>query len=296
MEYVIAEEYHAPNNGRAASSMEYYSPKGKAASHLEYYSNKGRTTSSMEYFSPKELDHPYNGRPASGSSTYSFPELPLKPQDLPKPVIPRPVVGHGLVINSRLASSYQPNYEGKSSGRTLSLPAYTGSNTSSLPSMHSSASTVFADAEQDGSFSESETRSPKRDEEVRAGVGLLIHEKVDKSTGLVCRLVQDVLPDSDAAKNGVRVGDELIAGAVLVAHFEDGESRTEQWTVNGSTVRIDLKRLSGRFKGIVYFVDLVRRPLVGVSHRSTQATVKELHDLTPEQQAVLVTVHLCTIS
>ena len=48
--------------------------------------------------------------------------------------------------------------------------------------------------------------------------------------------------------------------------------------------------------GVVYFVDLVRRPLVGVSHRSTQATVKELHDLTPEQQAVLVTVHLCTIS
>ena len=137
MEYVIAEEYHAPNNGRAASSMEYYSPKGKTASHLQYYSNKGRTTSSMEYFSPKELDYPYNGRPASGSSSYSFPELPLSPQDLPKPVIPRPVVGQGsknvclaislisfpgLVINSRLASSYLPNHEGKSSGRSLSLP------------------------------------------------------------------------------------------------------------------------------------------------------------------------------
>eukprot|EP00960_Hanusia_phi_P059512 764194-Hanusia_phi.AAC.1 len=41
--------------------------------------------------------------------------------------------------------------------------------------------------------------------------------------------------------------------------------------------------------GMVYYVDLVRQPLVGTSHRSTQATVKELHDLTPEQQAVLVT-------
>ena len=45
----------------------------------------------------------------------------------------------------------------------------------------------------------------------------------------------------------------------------------------------------------VYFTELKRAPLVGVNMRSTQCNIKELQDLTPDQQAVFVVVHVCSI-
>ena len=63
----------------------------------------------------------------------------------------------------------------------------------------------------------------------------------------------------------------------------------------GSVVRMDFRRTSGRQMGVVYFVELRRAPLLGVNMRSTQCNIKELQDLTPDQQAVFVVVHVCSV-
>mmetsp|Transcript_16575 Transcript_16575/g.24359 ORF Transcript_16575/g.24359 Transcript_16575/m.24359 type:complete len:159 (+) Transcript_16575:25-501(+) len=130
----------------------------------------------------------------------------------------------------------------------------------------------------------------------KCGVGLWINDVKDKKTGVVELKVIDVLPDSDAARKGVRVGDVVVAVDLkAVQTREKNEILALIRGARGSSVRMDFRRTSGLQMGVVYYVDLMRTPLLGISMRSSQCTVKELQDLTPEQQAVFVVVHACSI-